>query len=270
MKNETLMKLLGSETKIYDLEQLRYAGMPAMETVQPAMHFLLHRQHRYYYDPEKAGPRSSSSGIIVMADHSGTHIDAPCHQASDMKMFDGTVVDQNVETPWGYLKNDASEIPIKLRKGVLVDVAAQLQDPLPEKHEITLEEFLNTVEKEGITFGKDDVIFVRTGYGKYWDNAKKYERAAGVSKEVSQYLAGKCWAIGVDNLSWDVPETLDPESNSHLAAHLYLLAQRGVYIIENAYLEELSRDKAYEFLFVGFPLKFKGATGSPFRPVAIV
>jgi kynurenine formamidase len=40
--------------------------------------------------------------------------------------------------------------------------------------------------------------------------------------------------------------------------------------MENLYLEKLSEDRAYEFLFIGLPLKFKGATGSPFRPIAVL
>jgi hypothetical protein len=33
--------------------------------------------------------------------------------------------------------------------------------------------------------------------------------------------------------------------------------------------ESLLADRAYEFLFVFTPLRFKGATGSPGRPIAI-
>ena len=34
-------------------------------------------------------------------------------------------------------------------------------------------------------------------------------------------------------------------------------------------LDELSEDKVYEFLFIHTPIRFKGATGSPARPIAI-
>ena len=34
-------------------------------------------------------------------------------------------------------------------------------------------------------------------------------------------------------------------------------------------LDELARDGAWEFLFVFTPVRFKGATGSPGRPIAI-
>ena len=34
-------------------------------------------------------------------------------------------------------------------------------------------------------------------------------------------------------------------------------------------LDELSGDGVYEFLFIHTPIRFKGATGSPARPIAI-
>lgn len=270
MVNSEILKTIASGAKVYDLEHVRYPGMPAFDPVQPGLNYFLYRHHENYYLPEEHGPRTSSSGLIVMTDQSGTHIDAICHQAENLTLQDGTKVSPDVETPWGFTKLDASELPTMVRRGVLVDVAAFTSDPLPENHEITLEEFKSAVEKEGITFGKEDVVLVRTGYGKYWKDEEKYKKAAGVSKEVSRYLEDKCFAVGADNLAWDVPGRKDPENNSQLPGHLYLLAQRGIYIIENIYLEEISKDKVYEFLFIGLPLKFKGATGSPFRPIAIV
>jgi kynurenine formamidase len=45
--------------------------------------------------------------------------------------------------------------------------------------------------------------------------------------------------------------------------------KNGIFNLENLTLEELARDHAYEFLFVFTPTRFKGATGSPGRPIAI-
>jgi kynurenine formamidase len=47
------------------------------------------------------------------------------------------------------------------------------------------------------------------------------------------------------------------------------LAERGVSIIEVLQLEELAKDNVYEFAFISTPLKLRGATGSPMRPIAI-
>jgi len=42
-----------------------------------------------------------------------------------------------------------------------------------------------------------------------------------------------------------------------------------VPIIEVLELEELSRQKLYEFAFVGACMKIRGATGGPMRPLAM-
>jgi kynurenine formamidase len=43
----------------------------------------------------------------------------------------------------------------------------------------------------------------------------------------------------------------------------------GIQIMEMLNLEEIARDRVYEFLFVALPLKIIGGTASPIRPVAI-
>jgi kynurenine formamidase len=45
--------------------------------------------------------------------------------------------------------------------------------------------------------------------------------------------------------------------------------RNGIYIIEHLYLEELSRDQVYEFVLLCLPLKIRGATASPVRPIAV-
>ena len=50
--------------------------------------------------------------------------------------------------------------------------------------------------------------------------------------------------------------------------HINPIARHGTYNFENLDLDDLSADKAYEFLFSRAPLKLVGATGSPGNPVA--
>ncbi len=42
-----------------------------------------------------------------------------------------------------------------------------------------------------------------------------------------------------------------------------------MFNIENMTFEELAADEVYEFLFIATPIRYKGATGSPMRPLAI-
>jgi kynurenine formamidase len=41
-------------------------------------------------------------------------------------------------------------------------------------------------------------------------------------------------------------------------------------ILEALNMEELAAARVYEFLFVATPLKIRGGTGSPIRPLAVV
>jgi kynurenine formamidase len=71
-------------------------------------------------------------------------------------------------------------------------------------------------------------------------------------------------------MAWDVIGLRDPELGCNLPGHLILLAQHGIYIIENLRLSELAAARIYRFTFICTPLKFVGATGSPVRPIALV
>ena len=61
----------------------------------------------------------------------------------------------------------------------------------------------------------------------------------------------------------------DPELGT-LPGHTLLIVRAGVHIIESLYLEALAADGVREFSFVCLPLKLRGGTGSPVRPLALV
>ncbi len=114
-------------------------------------------------------------------------------------------------------------------------------------------------------------MLVRTGNGALWQDADRYLQAGGMSTDASQWLAEqKVRAVGADNVAWDIPGFVDPTLNVSFPGHLVLLVRSGIHIIENLFLEELASAQQYEFLFICLPLKMRGATGSPVRPVAIV
>ena len=51
--------------------------------------------------------------------------------------------------------------------------------------------------------------------------------------------------------------------------HHELTLKNGIFNLENMNFESVLADEVYEFLFVFTPLRLKGATGSPARPLAI-
>jgi kynurenine formamidase len=70
-------------------------------------------------------------------------------------------------------------------------------------------------------------------------------------------------------MAFDLMGPPDPEMNVTLPGHVLLLVRAGIPIIENLNLEELAAANIHEFVFVCLPLKMRGATGSPVRPIAI-
>jgi kynurenine formamidase len=257
--------------RVYDLEQPRFAGMPIHPTHKPGYFYALHRRHRDTYRPEEHGPRSGASGVLTMMEHTGTHIDALCHQACGLKLFGGTPTDA-AETPFGYREHGAETIPPLLRRGVLLDAAGwKGVDRLPPGYALTADELAACAAAQGVEVRPGDVLLVRTGYAALWHDEAAYLEAAGVGKSGTLWAAERgVVAVGADNMAWDAPGERDPETGATLFAHAYLLPQKGVYIIENMDLEALARDRQWEFAFVGVPLKFTGATGSPLRPLAVV
>jgi kynurenine formamidase len=257
--------------RVYDLEQPRFVGMPIHPAHKPGYYYALHRRHRDTADPERHGPRSSASGTLFLMEHTGTHIDALCHQACDLQLYGGVPVD-GTETPGGFTQLGVETVPPLLARGVLLDVAGwKGQVPLPRRYGITADELRNCAAAAGVEVRRGDVLLVRTGFATLWHDEAAYLEAAGVAKSGTLWAAEQeVMAVAADNMAWDVPEERDPETGATLFAHFHLLAQKGIYIIENVNLEELARDRRFTFAFVGIPLKFQGATGSPLRPLALV
>jgi kynurenine formamidase len=243
---------------VYDLEQPRYAGAPTFPAHEPGVLLHLHRRH----EAGLGEARTSASALLVMAEHSGTHIDAICHQAENLELHGGVQVDASVQTPYGFTTLGIDTMEPFLRRGVLLDV------PRPAGHAVTAEEL--QAAAEGVAIGEGDVVLVRTGTGALWDDRPAYEAGAGIGADASRWLAGLgLAAVGADNLAWDVHGARDPELGT-LPGHTLLIVRAGIPIIESLFLEELARDGVREFAFVCLPLKLRGGTGSPVRPLALV
>lgn len=267
---EALIATVAGAT-IYDLEQPRHAEMPVHPAHKPGYRYFLHRRHGDTYDPERYGPRSSASGLIVTIDHTGTHIDALCHQADALTLYGGTPVNRLCETPAGFTTHGIDASRPLVTRGVLLDVAAQHgATTLPAGYAITVDDLAATMAAQQVELGAGDVLLVRTGFGALWDQPDAYLAAAGVSRAASEWIAArKVVAVGADNMAWDVTDVVDPEWGCTIPGHLVMLVHNGIHIIENLNLEELARARRYEFLFVCTPIKWGGATGSPVRPIAI-
>jgi kynurenine formamidase len=250
--------------RAYDLEQPRYAGAPVFPSHEPGLLVHLHRRH----EPGLGEARTSASALLVMTEHSGTHIDALCHQAEDLRLHGGVEVDATVQTSTGFTQLGVDTIPPLVARGVLLDVAGDGR--LPDGHAVSRAELERAAE--GVELREGDAVLVRLGSGALWEDRAAYERAGGMSGEASEWIAAqKPLLVGADNMAWDVPDgSRDPGTGTTLPGHVHLLVRGGIYIVESLFLEALAAEGVREFAFVCLPLKVRGGTGSPVRPVALV
>jgi kynurenine formamidase len=185
-----------------------------------------------------------------------------------MILHGGVHVDSGVQTSAGFRIHGVDTLEPLVTRGVLLDVAGAQR--LPADHSITRQELEHAASIGGVEVRAGDVVLVRTGYGALWADAPQYLHAAGVSAAGSHWLVERgVRAVGADNMAWDVIGPPDPELGVTLPGHMLLLVRAGIPIIENLNLEELAEARAYEFAFVCLPLKMRGATGSPVRPIAL-
>jgi kynurenine formamidase len=257
---------------VFDLEQPRTERMPIHPAHKQAGYsYLLHRHHEDEYRPEESGPRTGAAGVLVCGEHTGTHIDALCHQSDALTLCGGVPVAE-VQTPRGFTRHGVEEIPPITAPGVLLDVAAkdgvESLEPGRVVTDADLEECCKA-QRVGVEAG--DVALVRLGNARFWDDEERYLAGPGMDASAARWMADRdVLAVGADNMAWDAPGLKDPELGCLMAGHLILLARQGIYIIENLALDELSTSGYYRFEFVCAPLKLVGATGSPVRPLATV
>lgn len=253
-------------TRTYDLEQPRHAAAPTYSAHAPGFVYTLHRRHE-----AGLGRRTSASGRLVTAEHAGTHVDALCHQAEDLRLYGDIEVTSGNQTPEGFTELGIETVSPILRRGVLLDVAGHAGVPRLERGTVVSSRDLEgSAAEQGVALRAGDVVLVRTGAGGLWNQPDDYLEAPGMDGEAARWLADhEPFAVGADNVAWDAPGFEDPEVGS-LPGHLLLIVRHGVHIIENLFLEELAADGVHEFAFVCLPLKLQGVTASPVRPVAIV
>lgn len=220
----------------------------------------------------RPGRAPARPGVIICGEHTGTHIDALCHQSDALVLYDSVPVDRVIQTSRGFTRHGVEEIPPLLASGVLLDVAAKEGvKELEPGRAVTSSDLEECCERQGVNVEPGDVALVRTGNGRYWEDVERYLAGPGMAPSASYWMADRgVVAVGADNIAWDVPGLKDPDLGSLLPGHLILLARRGIYIIENLVLEELAAAGQHRFEFICTPLKFVGATGSPVRPLAIV
>jgi kynurenine formamidase len=189
------------------------------------------------------------------SEHGGTHVDAPIHFAEK-----GQTVDQ---IPIGQLIGAA----------VVIDVSAQAAENAD--YQVTVAD-LEAWEKKHGRIPQGAIVLLRTGFARFWPEAKSYlgtdQRGAeavpklhfpGLHPDAARWLVAErpIKAIGLDTASIDHGQSTLFESHR-------ILLEKNIPAFENvAALDQLPATGA---LVLALPMKIKEGSGGPLRIVAWV
>jgi len=256
--------------KVYDLGVDLFVGMPTCCAPFGDPTFQIWMTHTPSRDTDKELLSYSGDGVSMYT-HTGTHLDTLNHFGLHGRIWNQVSADDALGVR-GWTKSGADKYPPIVARGVLIDVAKSKNVVhLPTSYAITVADLQEALKKQGTTLRAGDVVLTRTGLMTLWPDVTKYRLAdqAGLSLEAAQWLVEgqKAMLLGADNFGVESFPSKDPEN--FVPLHTYLQAERGVSLLEALWLEDLSKDQVYEFLFIASPLKMRGATASPIRPIAI-
>ena len=204
---------------------------------------------------EMPGGYYYASNRLEMAEHGGTHIDAPIHFAKG-----GQTLDQ---------------VPIErlIGAGVRIDVTAQCARDLD--YLITIQDFERWESAHG-RIPNRSIVLLHTGFARYWPSRQQYlgtelrgpeaARALhfpGLHPEAAAWLVRErqVKAVGIDTASIDYGQSTKFET------HVALLTQ-SVPVFEN--LSDLRNLPHREFDVIALPMKISGGTGGPLRVIAVL
>jgi kynurenine formamidase len=193
-----------------------------------------------------------TAGRYSASEHGGTHVDAPIHFGRGKQTMDELRLNQLVAP--------AVVVDISEKCNGNADYRLSVQD-------------LNDWEKAHGEVPRNSIALIRTGWGKFWPDKKKYLGSdvagdtahlhfPGISKEAAEILVKRgVVGVGLDTASLDYGATKD------FIAH-QVLNGADVYGLEN--VANLERLPAVGSTLIALPMKIKGGTGGPVRIIALV
>lgn len=200
----------------------------------------------------------------------GTQIDGLGHLGRDHVYYNNNKAEDLVSVT-GLTKLGIEQIPPIVTRGILLDMAAQAGvERLEGGHEITLQDLRAALDSAGLTVREGDVVVLHTGWMDLigQDNETWGSTEPGLGEAAARWLADQgVVAIGSD--TWGLEPVPAADGKSFFPVHVALLAENGVYILENIVTRDLVADGTDEFLFVLGPARVKGAVQMIINPVAI-
>jgi kynurenine formamidase len=240
----------------------------------------------------------AGNGEIISGDlgGQGTQMDALGHfgviaKPGDAPTYFGGLTQSEVVGPAGLKRLGIDKAEPVITSVVMLDAARFLNNgnPLPAGYAITKSNIEYILSAQGLAnrgIRTGDVVFIHTGYGAAWISSPSiyYTQGPGLSHEAAVFLASKrIVLVGLDNPFTDAatnqpgagpfppPLSWVNGGNAFLpfGVHHHNLTQAGVHQIQNLNLTEMAQKKVYLGAVFILPIRFKGGSGSPVRPVVI-
>jgi kynurenine formamidase len=211
----------------------------------------------------------------------GTQFDGPGHIGTRLKMPDGSERDvfyngvpiEEMRDAYGLRKLGVEHVKPIITRGILIDVAGYKGvESLPNSYEVTADDVRGALKRQGMSeedIRPGDALFFRYGWERFWSQPEKYnQNPPGIGLAVARWAAErKASMVGSDQWTTEVVPNPDPELV--FPVHQELLVKNGIFNLENMALDRIAADRLYAFAFIFTPVPFKGAAGSPGRPIAI-
>ncbi len=176
---------------------------------------------------------------LFLVSHTGTHVDAPYHMEPH-----GTTID---------------ELP--LDRFVAPAHVLDLHDVKPRTR-IGPADLRAARSRLGRPVARGDAVLVRTGWERQRGRRAYLEQNPGLTAAAGRTLVG--WGVSLAGI--DSPN-LDVAGDAGFGAH-HALLRAGIPVIEN--VANLAAVGSGPFILAAFPLRLRGASGSPIRLVALV
>lgn len=287
------------DAEVYEISHERSNSMPVSPFGVPL---------EYSYRPTTGipGTRHAFNGEQVESGEpgaQGTQMDALGHfaelaeawngegafPAGSAQYYGGFSQDEVKPTPDSpLLKLGMEHVPPIITSAVLLDAKAHNGgEALEAGARVTAEDIEAMVEAQGLAergILPGDVVYIHTGWGEKWrdpaEGTDYYTMGPGLSADAAEYLAEKrIVLVALDNPFTDpvnegalAGEAGPPEGTPEglpFFVHHFNLAKAGIHQIQNAKLDELAADEVWTSCTMILPLRSRGASGSPVRPVAI-
>lgn len=172
---------------------------------------------------------------------------------------------------YGLEKLGIENVGVFFTRGILIDVAGfRGVQRMKVGEVITVADVEGALKKQGVDVREGDVVLFRTGHGQLWmkNNELFGKGEPGLGMASAQWLCDKK-IVMVGSDTWATEVVPHENRDRPFEVHQLLLVRHGIYNLENLDLEELARERIYEFAFIFAPLPMKGATGSPGNPIAV-